>query len=114
MKLVQYKGPFYQGSTITIPPQINYTYVHIGIQTPKVQPMTIPITKISNDGKKMIKTSEYRAVEPLKLTKIKINNKDYIINENSILEFDDLAEIEWVIRFEHSFPPETIIDVVWT
>ena len=39
MKLIQYKGPFQIGDTISVKAQQNYKYVHIGIQIPNRQPI---------------------------------------------------------------------------
>ena len=110
MELKQYKGPFAAGSTITVPAQTGYTWVHIGIQIPKIQPMTIPQTKLSNNNKTTTKTGSYRP--SYSNVKISINDTSYQLNANGILEFDGLSEIEWNIRFLSNLPAEAIIDIV--
>lgn len=95
MKLLQYVGPFVVGDTISVPAQINYKYVHIGIQIPERQPIAyIKDSPVSVD--------------------IEINGEMYRINEKGILEFDNLAEIAWEIRFLQNVPMETIIDIAYT
>lgn len=104
MELRQYKGPFTSGQRITVSPQTGYTYVHIGIQIPKVQPLTVPNTSVNSEE------IQYRPSRPN--VQISINNKTYQVNECGILEFDGLAEIEWNIQFLQAMPAETIIDIV--
>lgn len=111
MELVQYKGPFAAGSRLTVPAQFGYTYVHIGIELPKSQPIGVPETILSNNNKTTTSTGRYRAVRST--AKLEINGTEYQINANDILEFDDLAEVEWNIRFLSNLPAETIIDIVW-
>lgn len=94
MKLVQYKGPFAAGDTITVPAQQNYKYVHIGIQIPDRQ----PIAYIKDN------------IVPVD---IEINGTMYRVNETGILEFDELAEIAWQITFLQNVPMETIIDIAY-
>ena len=110
MKLMQYKGPFASGRRITIPAQTGYTYVHIGIQVPKTQPITVPQTRLTNNNKTTIETGEYRSMRPD--ARILINGETYQLNVADILEFDGLSEIDWEIQFLDSFPAETIIDIV--
>lgn len=108
MELIQYKGPFSTSDRIIIEPQIGESYVHIGIQVPKIQPITIPETKVSNDT--IIKTGKYRpATEDVKIS---INNKTYQLSDTGILEFDGLSETGWDIRFLTNLPAEAIIDIV--
>lgn len=110
MDLVQYKGPFQSGQRITIAPEMGVTWVHIGIQVPKTQPLTVPQTRLTNNNKTTVETGLYRPSyeRPVVL----INNKTYQINEHGILEFDGLAEIEWTIEFLANLPAETIIDII--
>lgn len=110
MDLIQYKGPFTIGQTIEVPAVAGYTYVHIGIQVPKRQPISVPVTEVSEDGKKTIWTGDWRKMygDPI----VQINGKDYQLNACDVLEFDGLSEIDWTIRFLHSLPAESIIDIV--
>lgn len=94
MKLIQYTGPFSAGQTITIPAQIDYTYVHIGIQVPKRQPIHL-ITDVAL---------------PIDLT---FNDVGYRINDTGILEFDETTESEINIKIERDLPWESIIDIAY-
>lgn len=93
MKVKQLTGPFYAGQVITIPAQTDYTYVHIGIQIPKKQPI------------------EYikEAIKP----DLTINGISYWVNAHHILEFDGLSELAWNIEFHKNLPMETIIDIIY-
>lgn len=94
MKLIQYTGPFSAGQTITIPAQIDYSYVHIGIQIPKRQPIRL-ITETAL---------------PIDLT---FNDVGYRINDSGILEFDKTTETAINIKIERDLPWESIIDIVY-
>lgn len=94
MKLIQYTGPFTAGQTITIPAQIDYSYVHIGIQIPKRQPIAL----ITN------------AALPIDLT---FNGVGYRVNETGILEFDETTENAIDIKIERDLPWESIIDIAY-
>lgn len=94
MKLIQYTGPFSAGQTITIPAQIDYSYVHIGIQIPKRQPIHL-ITETAL---------------PIDLT---FNDVGYRINESGILEFDKTTETAINIKIERDLPWESIIDIAY-
>lgn len=109
-QLIQYVGPFQSGQEINIPSKIGTTYIHIGIQTmEKKEPSFIPETKII-DEKHSIKTGSYRPMKPR--DEISINGQIFHLNDHGILEFDDLGEIGWTIKFLRYFPPETIIDII--
>lgn len=110
MELRQIHGPFQANETVRIAPQTGYSYVHIGIQVPKSQPIGIPATQVSDDGKKTTLTGEYRESYPY--IKVEINGDLYQISDTGILEFDSLSEAECNVRFLSYMPPETIIDVV--
>ena len=86
-------GPFSAGQSISIPAQTTYEYIHIGIQIPKRQPIQHWTKTIQPD--------------------ITINGISYKVNENGILEFDGLAELAWVIRFEKDLPMTTIVDIIY-
>lgn len=94
MKLVQYIGPFRAGDQLTIPTQVGYTYVQIGIQVPFRQPVSLV-----TDG-------------PLS-PDMSINGVGYRINDSCILEFDEINEISIDIEFLQDMPWETIIDVMY-
>ena len=94
MKLIQYRGPFAAGQTITVPAQQNYQYVYIGIQIPKRMPIAL--------------------IDTIALpVDLEINGTLYKINECDILEFDDLNEISWNIEFQDDLPWESIIDIMY-
>lgn len=110
MDLVQIKGPFSRNQRITIPAEPGYTYVHIGIQIPKRQPLAVPVTRVSNNGKTTTWTGAWR--ESRANISVTINDMQYQVNASDILEFDGLSEVTWTIQFNQAMPPETIIDVV--
>lgn len=92
MKLIQYTGPFSAGQTISIPAQQDYSYVHIGIQIPKRQPIAL-ITE---------------SAVPIDIT---FNGVGYRVNDTGILEFDETAETSIEIKIERDLPWESIIDI---
>ena len=94
MKLIQYTGPFSAGQTITIPAQIDYSYVHIGIQIPKRQPIAL-ITGTAL---------------PIDIT---FNGVGYRVNETGILEFDETTETTIDIKIERDLPWESTIDIAY-
>lgn len=108
MEVRQYIGPFKQGDTITIPSKAGCVYTHIGIQAPKVQPHIIPTEEDYLSDASRLNT----------IYKVRINDSGnqttatYYMNDNTILEFDGLAEINWEINFLTNFPTETIIDII--
>lgn len=110
MDLVQYKGPFLRNQVITVPAVTGYSYVHIGIQVPKRQPIGVPVTKVSKDGKTTTETGEWRSFKEDPI--VQINGEQYQLNECDILEFDGLSEIDWTIQFLKTLPAESIIDIV--
>lgn len=115
MDLTQFKGPFYSNQVITIPAEPGYTYVHIGIQVPKRQPIAVPVTTVSRDGKTTTPTGEWRNMAGKMDPIIQINdgnNQQFVLNECDVLEFDGLSEIAWTIRFLKTLPAESIIDIV--
>lgn len=93
MKIKQLTGPFYAGQVITIGAETDYTYVHIGIQIPKKQPIEYITEAIKPD--------------------LTINGISYWVNAHHILEFDELAELAWIIEFHKDLPMETIIDIIY-
>lgn len=99
MKMVQYKGPFTAGDVITIPPDYGYTYVHIGIQIPFRQPIAY-----LTDGP---------MTPDLEMGESDGGTVGYALNEKGILEFDELAQNSWRIRFLKDVPMETIIDIAY-
>lgn len=107
MKLIQYKGPFTAGDVITIPAEYDTTYVHIGIQIPNRQ----PIAYYHNPED----TSEaYPYSADIELGEADGGTIGYAVNEKGILEFDELAQNSWRIRFLKDVPMETIIDILYS
>lgn len=94
MKLLQYVGPFSSGDKIKIPGKMGYRYIHIGIQAPYRQPISL------------IKNSSL----PIDLT---INGVKYRVNEKDILEFDDIREVSWDITFNSDLPWGSIVDIAY-
>lgn len=94
MHLRQYTGPFEAGQTIEIQSEIDYKYVHIGIQVPHRQPIAYAEKKVL----------------PVDLT---INGTEYIVNEKCILEFDEMNERSFTIQFNRALPWGTIIDILY-
>jgi hypothetical protein len=94
LKLIQYTGPFSAGQTITIPAQIDYSYVHIGIQIPKRQPIAL-ITETAL---------------PIDIT---FNGVGYRVNDAGILEFDETTETTIDIKIERDLPWESTIDIAY-
>lgn len=109
MELIQYRGPFASGQRIVIPAQMGYTYVHIGIQNPKTQPITIPQTRVVNN-KTIVETGKYRP--SYDNARLSINGQTYQLNAADVLEFDGLSELEWEIQFLDNFPATAVIDIV--
>lgn len=93
MELLQLTGPFSAGQSMTIPAQTGYEYIHIGIQIPERQPIQYWFNPLQPD--------------------ITINGISYRINENGILEFDGLAELSYIIRFEKDLPMTAIVDILY-
>ena len=120
MDLIQYKGPFYRNQVIEVPAEPGYTYVHIGIQVPKRQPIGVPVTRVSEDGKTTTETGEWRPFNHGSATSpsygqepiVQINGEQYQLSQADILEFDGLSEVSWTIRFLKTLPAESIIDIV--
>lgn len=94
MEVKQFKGPFYTGGTITSEARYDYEIVHMGIQIPRRQPIS-SYTKY--------------AYPP----DLEINGMGFAVNENGILEFDGMAEVEFTVKFLKNLPPETLIDIVY-
>lgn len=99
MKIIQYIGPFTAGQSITVPAEYDCEYVHIGIQFPFRQ----PIAYITDS-----------AVTPdLEIGSMDGSSIPYRINDTGILEFDNLAQTSWRIRFLKDMPFEGIIDIAY-
>lgn len=110
MQLIQYTGPFQSGQEINIPSKIGTTYIHIGVQMmEKKEPTLIPITTVSSNGETTY-TNKYKPMRPR--DEISINGQVFHLNDRGIIEFDDLGEMGWTIKFLHYFPPETIVDII--
>lgn len=109
MDVIQYVGPFRRGQTLNVPAAIGKKYVHIGIQIPKMAPIGIAATVVSDDGT-ITKTGKWR--ESKASVQLSLNGTQIQMNRRGILEFDLLSEIEWKIQFQQDLPHETIIDIV--
>lgn len=110
MELIQYKGPFYNGQYIKVPSKIGTTYVHIGIQIVRPEPSFIRKMVYNDDHTKYEYIDDFREIHSKNV--VSINGINYSLNQNGILEFDDLGEIGWEIKFLTNLPPETIIDII--
>lgn len=117
MELIQFKGPFYPSKPIIVEGNPDYTYVHIGIQIPKSQPIVGPKTIVENGTS--VKTDQWLGLSKL-TPSVRINADNetadgphrFKINASGILEFDGLSEVSWTIRFSEVLPPECIIDII--
>lgn len=108
-KLIQYTGPFAANSTISVPAEYGTTYTHFGINYIKPKPSFFPV----RDKKKhdiYYSTGDYRSVN--RGYDIQVNQQNYVLNQNGVLEFDALEAISWEIKFLKDFPAETIIDII--
>lgn len=96
MKIFQYRGPFTSNHSddIYIAPQVDTTYVHIGIQIPYREPMI----NLMNQG------------IPID---IEINNRQYRINDTDVLEFEDTEELSLNIHFLQNLPEESVLDIMY-
>lgn len=92
MKLIQYTGPFTAGQTISIPAKIDYTYIHIGVQVPKRQPIRL-----------IDKTAL-----PIDFT---LNDVGYRVGDTGILEFDATTESAINIKIERDLPWGSTIEI---
>ena len=103
MQIVQACGPFKAGKEISFnypDPKYQFRYVHIGIQTPQVP----PITEVSID--KMISFSIGTGVA---------NNPEFIINANDILEFDDFYRVnQFQIKPLKDVDRYTIVEIAFS
>lgn len=113
MDLIQHKGPFAYGQIIRVEANTDYSYVHIGIQIPKRQPIGIAKT-IVRYGTSIEDTTTVPKpwVESRQNPMVEINGISYQINANDVLEFDGLSEVDWTIKFLTPMPPEAIVDIV--
>ena len=92
MKLLQYRGPFNSGEEIAnIRPDLNVTYVQVGVQFPKAPPLQWR-TSMAPD--------------------IEINGKTYLINDPWILEFDGFTFTSFNIIARRDLPEDCIVDVL--
>ena len=92
MKLLQHRGPFRSGEEIAnIRPDLNVTYVQIGIQFPKAPPL---------DWRKSLTPD------------IEVNGTGYVINDPWILEFCDFTFTSFNIIARRDFPEDCIVDIL--
>ena len=94
MRTIQYYGPFSAGSTRTIELNTAHRILQIGIE----HPHSIPISIYENNGHR-IKTS------------FLIDDKEYAIMDNDILEFDGLFQRKMTIKFLEDVDEYTIISL---
>lgn len=110
MRIMQFKGPFTAGKSISFPYIEGRKYKHLGIQAPFSQPMIYVNLGI---GYEIIGDS---AIEP----DITINNHEgqkissFAVNACGILEFDDLDTNFIEIVFNKNLPYNTIIEATYT
>lgn len=123
MELRQIRGPFHQGERVTMEPTYGYTYAQIGIQIPHRQPIAVPQTYLTSDNKitvivedtwrepKRYTDNTYTTLGGLMISPdVRINGKEYVINQCDILEFDELEAESFTIEFLKELPAETIFD----
>lgn len=112
MKLEQIKGPFSIKSSHTFKVDAGNSYVHIGIQIPKRQPIAYSEYRALNEGKEDIIL--FPQIPDYDVT-ITTNESEfsYKVNETGILELDGNFGSKLKFTFEKSMPPETIIDVIY-
>ena len=112
MKLEQIKGPFSIKSSHTFKAGAGNSYVHIGIQIPKRQPIAYSAYRAFNDGNEDIilfpLIPDYDVTIPTSESEF-----SYKVNETGILELDGNFGSKLKFTFEKSMPPETIIDVIY-
>lgn len=114
-KLIQYTGPFAANSTISVPAEYGTIYTHLGINYIQQKPSFYPVRESRDDEESKARniyysTGEYRSIA--RENDIRVNQKNYVLNQNGVLEFDALEETSWEIQFLHSFPAETIVDII--
>lgn len=112
MKLEQIKGPFSIKSSHTFKAGAGNSYVHIGIQIPKRQPIAYSEYRALNEGKDDIIL--FPQIPDYDVT-ITTNESEfsYKVNETGILELDGNFGSKLKFTFEKSMPPETIVDVIY-
>lgn len=122
MQLIQHVGPFSANEYLEIKAGDNNNggnyFAKIGIQIPYRQPIGIPETIVSEDGKTTTvledtwRPAHEQNTGDARIFKadIEIDGKPYTINRKSILEFDNLRKTSFKIQFLKDLPDETIID----
>lgn len=112
MKLEQIKGPFSIKSSHTFKAGAGNSYVHIGIQIPKRQPIAYSEYRALNEGKN--DNILFPQIPDYDVT-ITTNESEfsYKVNEIGILELDGNFGSKLKFTFEKSMPPETIVDVIY-
>lgn len=100
LKIIQYRGPFTRGDFIEIRAEYDTQYVHIGIQIPYRQPIAYLPENTGPDAD--LEMGEYDS-----------GRIAYRVNERGILEFDEIVQNSWMIRFLKDMPVETIIDIMY-
>ena len=112
MKLEQIKGPFSVKSNHTFNAGAGNSYVHIGIQIPKRQPIAYSEYRALNEGKEDIILVPQIPDYDITITTNE-SEFSYKVNETGILELDGNFGSKLKFTFEKSMPPETIVDVIY-
>lgn len=96
MRITQLTGPFTKNTTYSCPiPAGRFNYIHVGIEAPQVPPMS----EVTLD--KMISVI------------INLDNKEFKINSNDILEFTDISTTSITITPQQDMDKYTIIQVAY-
>lgn len=112
MVLQQIKGPFSIKSSKTFSAGVGNSYVHIGIQIPKRQPIAYSEYRALYEGKEDIVLFPQIPDYDITITTSE-TEFSYKINETGILELDGNFGSKLKFTFEKTMPPETIVDVVY-
>lgn len=119
MRLVEKKGPFSKNSSFRVGSGSLNTYVHVGIQKPKSQPLSANWRDVIPKYHGTVQDTYPRedvyteAIQPD--VQVQTNNdvSNYYINRAGILEFDVAMGTTVRVTFLKDMPPETIVDLVY-
>lgn len=114
MFLQQIKGPFVVKSSYNFNAGSGNSYVHIGIQIPKRQPIAYSEYRWIRDenNKNDLVLFPYKPDYDITITTNE-SECSYKINETGVLEFDGNFGSKLKITFEKNMPPETTVDVMY-
>lgn len=96
MKTLQYIGPYQKNETITIDLPLTYRILQIGVE----HLHSTPIAAYEN-GDKVLSSM------------FKIDDEEYVIVDNDILEFQGLYQYKMILTFLQNVDEYTIIDLVF-